>query len=421
MYYCILSEGSIFSTISLKGGGMHIGIAGPLSFQDIAHLLPMADPMTASEMKGSSLLVCLIEELLRRGYKVSAYTTEPGLDLDGPEYLLTQSANFLFYQVPLRKKGFRTDRGRCGRMLDLFAFERKCIQAAIEHSKVDIVHAHWSYEFAWAAQNTKVPLLITCHDAPWKILKLMPDLYRLGRLLMAHFVLARAKYLTAVSPYVIDNIKWMHRAKIEIIPNPLPDGLFTDSKNENSPLIIGMIINNWSKLKNGAAGMTALRELKQQFPKVKLHLYGPGMGIHEAAWQWAKLHNCVDDFVFFGSQPYAVIKSAIINFKILLHPSLEESFGMTIAEAMAVGVPVIAGEKSGAVPWVLSNTGLLVDVRQPKLMLNALILLLNNQTLYEECVKSGRRRAKEYFAVKSVVEQYITQYKLILRCQCSEK
>jgi L-malate glycosyltransferase len=400
---------------------MHIGIAGPLSFQDIAHLLPRADPNTASEMKGSSLLVCLIEELLSRGYKISAYTTEPGLDLDGPEYLLTQSENFIFYQVPLRKKGFRSDRGRRGRMLDLFAFERQCIQAAIEHSKVDIVHAHWSYEFAWAAQNTKKPLLITCHDAPWKILKLMPDLYRLGRLLMAHFVLARAKHLTAVSPYVIDNIKWMHRAKTAIIPNPLPADLFISNKGENNTIIIGMIINNWSKLKNGAAGMMALRDLKRQLPAVKLHLYGPGMGVHEAAWQWAKLHHCVDDFVFFGSQPYAVIKAAIINFKILLHPSLEESFGMTIAEAMAVGVPVIAGEKSGAVPWVLSHAGLLVDVRKPQLMLNALLTLINNQALYEECAESGRRRAKECFAVKSVVEQYITQYQLILRRQDSEK
>jgi YD repeat-containing protein len=53
---------------------------------------------------------------------------------------------------------------------------------------------------------------------------------------------------------------------------------------------------------------------------------------------------------------------------ILVHPSREESFGMTIAEAQLAGVVVIGGAHSGAVPWTLdyNRAGRLVDVRSTK-------------------------------------------------------
>ncbi|WP_115229662.1 glycosyltransferase family 4 protein [Iodobacter fluviatilis] len=392
---------------------MHIGIVGPISFADIAYLLPDASERAAKEMQGSSLLISLIDELLNLGYQVSAFTTEPGLDPNAAEFVLTRHGQFSLYQVPLRRKGFRSDRGLHGRMLDLFALERRCLLKAIQASGVDILHAHWTYEFAWAAQNSNIPVLITCHDAPWQILRLMPDLYRLGRLLMAHRVLMRAQYLSAVSPYIVEKISWMHRASMAVIPNPLPADLFTAAAAEKKEIIIGMIINNWSRLKNAAVGMTALSALKQIRPDISVHLYGPGMGQGEAAWQWAEEHDCLDSFDFFGAQPYQAIKDAIKNFTILLHPSLEESFGMTLAEAMAVGVPVVAGKNSGAVPWVVEEAGILVDVQSADEVLKALLYLLSDKEKYQYCADAGLKRARNCFSVQAVTKQYIEQYKKI--------
>jgi L-malate glycosyltransferase len=393
---------------------MHIGIVGPISFVDIAHLLPNADEHAAKEMKGSSLLLSLIDELLRQGYRVSAFTTEPGLDPNGVKFVLTEHGQFSLYQVPLRRKGFRSDRGLHGRMLDLFALERRCLLAAIQASDVDILHAHWTYEFAWAAQNSNLPVLITCHDAPWQILRLMPDLYRFGRLIMAHRVLMRARYLSAVSPYIVDKISWMHRASMVTIPNPLPADLFSAVAVEKKEIVVGMIINNWSRLKNAAIGMAVLSELKKKRPDISMHLYGPGMGEGEAAWQWAEQQQCLDLFHFFGAQPYQGIKDAIKKFTILLHPSLEESFGMTLAEAMAVGVPIVAGKKSGAVPWVVGDAGILVDVQNKDEILDALICLLSDKEKYSHCAQSGQERAKNIFSAQAVTKQYIEQYKKIV-------
>ncbi|AZN36852.1 glycosyltransferase family 4 protein [Iodobacter ciconiae] len=396
---------------------MHIGIIGPISFADITHLFPDVSEHVAREMQGSSLLISLIDELLNQGHRVSAFTTEPGLDPNGAAFVLTEYGDFSLYQVPLRRKGFRSDRGFRGRMLDLFALERHCLRTAIQASGVDVLHAHWTYEFAWAAQDSNLPVLITCHDAPWQILRLMPDLYRLGRLIMAHRVLMKAKSLSAVSPYIVEKINWMHRASMTIIPNPLPADLFKTVVVEKKEIIIGMIINNWSRRKNAAMGMAVLSELKKKRPEISMHLYGPGMGKEEAAWQWAKQHQCLDLFQFFGAQPYQGIKDAIKKFTILLHPSLEESFGMTLAEAMAVGVPIVAGKNSGAVPWVVGEAGILVDVQNGDEILGALICLLSNKEKYSHCVDAGRERAMNIFSARAIAEQYIEQYKEIMANQ----
>ena len=56
---------------------------------------------------------------------------------------------------------------------------------AIDPRDPDIVHAHWTYEFALGAIESRVPTVVTAHDAPLSILRLNPTPYRLARTVMA--------------------------------------------------------------------------------------------------------------------------------------------------------------------------------------------------------------------------------------------
>ena len=66
---------------------------------------------------------------------------------------------------------------------------------------------------------------------------------------------------------------------------------------------------------------------------------------------------------------------------IYLSTSLEETFGVTYAEAMASGIPIIAGKNSGATKEVIKNCGNLTDVRSSKSIVNS-ILKYNNKKIY---------------------------------------
>jgi hypothetical protein len=74
------------------------------------------------------------------------------------------------------------------RAWDLFAQERAGLERAMREDPCDVVHAHWTYEFALAALASGQPTLVTARDwAPTILLmqrrlRLLP--YRLACLLL---------------------------------------------------------------------------------------------------------------------------------------------------------------------------------------------------------------------------------------------
>lgn len=402
---------------------MRIGIAGPLATADIEHLLDGDTAVLPREMKGGTLLVSLIEALLREGHEIVAFTTDPALAPLRQARVIARGQSLTVYYVPRRRHSLRSDRGVRGRMLDLFALERHALADAMREARPDIVHAHWTYEFASAALDSGIPCLITCHDSPWAILKIQRDLYRLGRYLMAKSVFRRAKHLTVVSPYLVDELRGMTRAPLRVVPNPLPDLVFDLGHARAAPDFqcrspkIAMLLNGWSSRKNPEAGMLAMSRVRAVYPGASMHLYGPDYGQGERAQQWAMEQHLQEGFVFHGWTPHAQTMRELAEMDILLHPAIEESFGMTIAEAMAQGLPVVAGEHSGAVPWVLGTEdggGALVDVRSPEKIAEALLSILSAPALYARYSKQGHARAIENFSATAVARSYLQHYRGVL-------
>ncbi len=96
-------------------------------------------------------------------------------------------------------------------------------------------------------------------------------------------------------------------------------------------------------------------------------------------------------------------------------PSQNEPFGRAIVEAMAVGVPVVAG-RSGGVPEVCPDgvCGLLVDPDDPAEIADAIIQILSNPELARRLGEAGRRRAMELFDARAVARQVAELYERIL-------
>jgi glycosyltransferase involved in cell wall biosynthesis len=78
---------------------------------------------------------------------------------------------------------------------------------------------------------------------------------------------------------------------------------------------------------------------------------------------------------------------------LLVQPSLDEGFGMTVLEAMSMGVPVVAANR-GSLPEVIGDAGLLVDPEQPADIAHAIGLLLNDDRRMTACAEQGLVRAR---------------------------
>lgn len=92
-----------------------------------------------------------------------------------------------------------------------------------------------------------------------------------------------------------------------------------------------------------------------------------------------------------------------------LYPSLRESFGIPMLEAMACGTPIIAGNKS-AMPEIAGEGTLLADPFDAGDITEKILLLENDEKLYQQQVEYGIKRS-ELFSWRHSAESLLKIYK----------
>jgi len=394
---------------------MRIGIAGHISTDSIARFLHGDGAGLPRGYYGAPLLGTLIGALLERGHSIVAYTTSS--DMPPSSRVTARGERFKITYCAARPRAFRYSEGRWGRAVDAFKHERAALTQAMQDDAPDLIHAHWSYEFSLAAIESGLPHLVTCHDAPQVVLRHAPDLYRLVRYFMARRVLSQAQNLTAVSPYLKNRMQHYSRAPIDVVPNPLPvhaehvAGL--SRRFDPARPRIAMVLNGWGTLKNPQPALRSFAALRRTFPAAELNVMGRDYGPGGPAHAWARTHGLDTGVRFLGPQPYSTLLSTLAASDLLLHPSLEETFGMSIAEAMSLGVPVVGGASSGAVPWVIGQSGRMVDVRSTDAITQAAIELLSQPKMLSDLSVQAKRTAKARFSPDAVVTDYERCYQQV--------
>jgi glycosyltransferase involved in cell wall biosynthesis len=124
---------------------------------------------------------------------------------------------------------------------------------------------------------------------------------------------------------------------------------------------------------------------------------GEGYGAHVRA-QAAAL-GIAERVRFHGFLAHAETAQRFAAAALLVNPSLSEAFGMSLAEGMAAGLPVVATRVGGMVEVVDDETtGLLVAPDDAANLATALTRLLTDAPLREKMGQAGRRRVAERFA-----------------------
>ena len=394
---------------------MHIGISGPIYIPSI-NLKYTGDRSKWPIGVGGVPVNHLINALLELGYRLSIFSSSPEIEVGNS--FEWHEENISIYIGP-----FRT-RARL-RVFDFFAVERDYLKKAILKVKPDFVHAHWQYEWALGSIDSGIPTLVTCHDSPFHVFKSQPDLYRFFRLIMSFIVLKRATFLTAVSQNCAQGLKLITSKKIEIIPNFEPDDVFLLYKpkqiSQNRNIHIAMINNGFTKLKNVSVGIKAFEKFRIKNSNAELHLFGKSFGEEEDAYLWSKSQMSIENIYFHGELPFDILMKELSLMDLFLHTSKQESFGMALVEAMAMGIPVIAGENSGGPEWILKDGGgVLVDITNADVVNAALESLLIPE-LYEKTSEYARQIAISNFSKEIVVRQYINTYNRILENKYSNE
>ena len=94
-------------------------------------------------------------------------------------------------------------------------------------------------------------------------------------------------------------------------------------------------------------------------------------------------------------------------FDVFVLPSVKEGFPWVVLEAMAAEVPVIA-TKVGALPEIIQEgkNGILIEPKNPQQIADAVIKLLDNESLRKSIAEQGRKTVIEKFNLDKMIKQY---------------
>ena len=110
------------------------------------------------------------------------------------------------------------------------------------------------------------------------------------------------------------------------------------------------------------------------------------------------------------------VQACMAAMDLMVHPSLSESFGQVVVEAMAVGTPVIV-TSVGGVPEIVDDgrTGLVVPPSDSKSLHSALVRMLSEGEFRERLGREGKASVREKFAVSKFVERNWEMYRAVLK------
>lgn len=386
---------------------MNIGIAAPIQVYSLKeHLNNLTEDDLTLGLGGSAINI-LIDGFIKAGHNVTVFTLDRKIK---HKYVIEgENLKIIFGHFRSSTKY---------KMLDFDRKEYKQIAQFIKEEKdsIDIVNAHWSYEFAIGTILSDVPHLITFRDHAQTILRVVKRPYLITRLLMNTWVKSKAKNVMFNSPILKERIG----LEGLIIPNPIKDTYITNSRKfpkDKNIFYICFIANSSYYLKNPINALKAFSIFQNNNDiRAELHFIGNEYSPESKIAQIAKNNNWDKNVIFKGDIKFEQMMEALDFYDLLLHTSREESFGNTLIEAMAKGIPVIGGVKSGAVPWVLDNgkAGCLVDVEDVNNIAEALAYILSNPLYYEQLSSSGINNLKNRFSQKSICSLYVDIYNKII-------
>lgn len=288
---------------------------------------------------------------------------------------------------------------------------------------LDLLHVHYAIPHAVSAYlaqemlaDRRIPFITTLHGTDITLVGNAPSF-----LPITQFILRKSDAVTAVSEYLKEEtLKVLHIVReIEVIPNFVPRSRTVQSVEANRHSEVApngeailAHISNFRKVKRIDDVIEIFVRVRRSHP-AKLLLVGDGPERIPAERRAQELH-IHQDVYFLGMQQN--VASVLQVADLLLQPSEMESFGLTVLEAGAAGVPVICSDVGGLPEVIIDGeTGFLLPVGDVDAMAQKALLLLTDQGLRNRVGAAARERAERFFSADRIVKLYVDLYLRVLQ------
>lgn len=113
--------------------------------------------------------------------------------------------------------------------------------------------------------------------------------------------------------------------------------------------------------------------------------------------------NLKDYVVFINGLPHNELFSIYKAASLYVFPSYCESFGLTLVEAMAFGIPVITSNTS-VMPEICQDAAIYFDPNNPNDIADKMLMVVQDRSLQQKLREKGLKRAQEFSWQKTAEE-----------------
>lgn len=271
-----------------------------------------------------------------------------------------------------------------------------------EYGMPDVIHAHCSlyggFLAAEISRKFNIPYIVTEHSSMFVNKKLD----RFGKR-VAEKVYLNSKKNIAVSNFLKSFIEEQFPAvsSFEVLPNIVNENFFKVDVSKKcvgsriKVVNIGLLLD----VKNQVAILNMLNELRsRRIDNISVDIIGGGplAGFLQDKINELGLQPHVR---LLGSKPRTEIPQILADADIFILTSHHETFGVVVAEALAVGVPCIVTPCGGPNEFVNEDDGIISHSVSAHSLANSFIELLQKKNFGDvDCKCQRRLRAKERFS-----------------------
>ncbi len=289
------------------------------------------------------------------------------------------------------------------------------IKKVLAREKFDIIHLHEPFmpmlcsALLRYSETANVGTFHAYHGSPgynfgWPISAII--LYRRRRKLMGKIAVSRpamnfaSKHVPGHYNIIPNGVDLEH-----FTPDVAPIERFRDGK------VNILFVGRLEKRKGLDHLLKAYRQVKAKVPESRLIVVGPGTRLRKKYEKHVR-RSGLEDVVFAGYTSYDELPRYYKTADIFCTPATgQESFGIVLLEAMAVGTPVVATNIDGyAGVMTQGKEGLLVPPKDDTELARALLSLMSDEPLRRQMGARGLVTAQQYDwkkIARQVFELYI--------------
>ncbi len=265
----------------------------------------------------------------------------------------------------------------------------------------DLIHAHTLYPAGAAAMQLaeawNIPFVVTTHGADFyrthpEHSRIRDDrIYDPKTIGIVEKVLRRADRVIAVSQgYADDILEFVPETKMEVIPNGYDhDTFFPGDRDESRRALslpldetILLSVGNYVRTKGFEYLIEAMPKLVERFGNIRLYLIGSG-NLEERYRTLIDSLGMSNNILLHPPVRHDKLAKWYRAADLYLQPSLNETFGLALAEAQACGIPAVGTQTAGPSCILgISEGGILVPPADAKALQDAVIQLLEDKPQY---------------------------------------